>query len=125
MNGSEDADPSATTDRDLLARVSAGDTTALGVLYDRHGPAAFGLALRIVRDRSVAEDVVQEAFLGAWRTAGRHDARRAEVRTWIMAIVSLRASLACDAAERALDRDRVNSTGDMGGVALPEMQPGH
>lgn len=70
-----------------MVRIAGGDATALGVLYDRHGPSAFGLALRIVRDRSLAEDVVQEAFLGAWRNAGRYDATRAEVRTWIMAIV--------------------------------------
>ncbi len=87
MSGSDDADRTAAADRDLVARIGAGDAEALGFLYDRHGAAAFGLALRIVRDRSLAEDAVQDAFLGVWRNAGRYDASRAEVRTWIMAIV--------------------------------------
>ncbi len=87
MSSWEDADLTQVADRDLMARLATGDARALGFVYDRHGSAAFGLALRIVRDRSHAEDVVQEAFLGVWRNAGRYDGSRAEVRTWIMAIV--------------------------------------
>ena len=49
--------------------------------------AALGLALQIVRDPALAEDAVQEAFLGVWRSAGKYDGSRAQVRTWIMAIV--------------------------------------
>ena len=74
-------------DVDLISLVSADDPAGLSGLYDRHGPAAFGLALRITRDPSLAEDVVQDAFLGVWRNAQRYDATRGGVRTWIMAIV--------------------------------------
>lgn len=87
MIRSEDADPAVVADRDLIARMAAGDAMALGVLYDRHGGAAFGHALRILRDRSLAEAAVQEAFLGAWRNAGRYDASGPGVRTWLLVIV--------------------------------------
>ena len=87
MSGMGNVDLTALADRDLMARMVAGDAAALGTLYDRHGRAALGLALQIIRDHPLAEDAVQEAFLGVWRSAGRFDGSRAEVRTWIMAIV--------------------------------------
>lgn len=75
----------------LIAGIAANDLAALAALYDRYRSAAFGLAVRITRDRSLAEDVVQEAFLGVWRGAARYDARRGGSRTWILTIVHHRA----------------------------------
>ena len=75
----------------LISSIAANDLTALAALYDRYRAAAFGLAVRITRDHSLAEDVVQDAFLGVWRSAPRYDARRGGCRTWIMTIVHHRA----------------------------------
>ena len=75
----------------VLARVASADLDALGLLYDRYASIAFGLAVRMTGDRSLAEDVVQEAFLGAWRHADRYAAQRGSVRTWLLAIVHHRA----------------------------------
>lgn len=75
------------SDLDLIRLVAALDPAALGAVYDRHCSAAYGLALRITRDPSLAEDVVQDAFMGVWRNARRYDPARGGVRTWIMAIV--------------------------------------
>ena len=52
---------------------------------------AFSIAYRITGDRAAAEDVVQEAFLGAWRNAGRYVDARGSVRTWLLSIVHHRA----------------------------------
>jgi RNA polymerase sigma-70 factor (ECF subfamily) len=52
---------------------------------------AFSIAYRITGDRSAAEDVVQDAFLGAWRNAGRYAGARGSVRTWLLSIVHHRA----------------------------------
>jgi RNA polymerase sigma-70 factor (ECF subfamily) len=52
---------------------------------------AYSIALRITTDPGTAEDVVQEAFLGAWRNAGRYAESRATVKTWLLAIVHHRA----------------------------------
>ena len=79
------------TDEAVLARAAAGDETALGELYDRFGGVAYGLALRVLRDRSLAEDAVQEAFLAVWRQAGRYSAGRGSARTWILTLVHRRA----------------------------------
>src|SRR4051795_12164964 len=79
------------SDEAVLALVARSDETALAELYDRFGRVAYGLALRILRDPSLAEDAVQEAFLAVWRTAGRFDAERAKASTWVLTIVHRRA----------------------------------
>ncbi len=77
----------AVDDAQLLERCAAGDEAALGILYDRFGRTAFALSFRIVRDRELAEDAVQESFLAAWRRASSFDPARAKVSTWLFTIV--------------------------------------
>ncbi len=79
------------TDAQLMWRLRAGDEGALGELYDRHASLAFGLALRIVRDRAAAEEVVQDSFLTLWRQAAHYAPDRATCRSWICTIVRSRA----------------------------------
>ncbi|HET7676600.1 MAG TPA: sigma-70 family RNA polymerase sigma factor [Candidatus Limnocylindrales bacterium] len=88
--GSETPAPEP-ADADLLAMAAAHDATALTRLYERYRTVAYSLALRITGDAGLAEDVIQEAFLGVWRNAGRYAAARGSVRTWLMAIVHHRA----------------------------------
>jgi len=68
------------SDEALVALVARGDESALAELYDRCGRMAYGLAFRIVRDDRLAEDAVQEAFMGVWRTAAAFSAERAKKR---------------------------------------------
>ena len=75
----------------MLEAVGRGDDDALGVLYDRFGRLAFRLAFRILRDRALAEDAVQEAFLAVWRSADAYKRERAKPSTWILTVVHRRA----------------------------------
>jgi RNA polymerase sigma-70 factor (ECF subfamily) len=75
----------------LLKRVAQGDAQALGEFYDLFAGLVHGLALRILRDRSDAEDVVQEVFVQAWRQAARFDATRGTPEAWICTITRSRA----------------------------------
>jgi RNA polymerase sigma-70 factor (ECF subfamily) len=68
-----------------------GRLDALDRLYDRYRTMAFSIALRITNDATLAEDVVQDAFLGAWRNASRYAEDRGSVRTWLLSIVHHRA----------------------------------
>jgi RNA polymerase sigma factor (sigma-70 family) len=79
------------TDEELLAAISTGDERALADLYDRFGRVAYGLALRIIRDPTLAQDAVQDAFLGAWRTAASFDPGRGNAQTWLLTLVHRRA----------------------------------
>jgi RNA polymerase sigma-70 factor (ECF subfamily) len=79
------------TDRAWMDRLAGGDLGALDLLYEQYGAMAFSIAYRITGDRSAAEDVVQDAFLGAWRNAGRYAGARGSVRTRLLSIVHHRA----------------------------------
>jgi RNA polymerase sigma-70 factor (ECF subfamily) len=75
----------------LLRRLAAGDQKALGEFYDLFASLANGLALRILRDTSDAEDVVQESFVQVWRQASRYDPRRGSPQAWLCTIARTRA----------------------------------
>jgi RNA polymerase sigma-70 factor, ECF subfamily len=73
-------------DRDLGRRLKDRDATVVGELYDRYGRIAFTLILRIVRDRAVAEDLVQECFLRVWTRSQGFDADRGALGPWILTV---------------------------------------
>jgi RNA polymerase sigma-70 factor, ECF subfamily len=78
-------------DEDLMQLVQRAEPAAFELVYDRHADAAFSLAYRMCGTRTLAEDVVQEAFLSIWRSGARYDRRRGSVRTWILGITHHRA----------------------------------
>lgn len=73
----------AEIDAELVASIARGDRGALSSLYDRHSGVLLGLAMRIVRDRREAEDLLHDVFLEAWRSAKDFDPKRGRVRTWL------------------------------------------
>lgn len=77
--------------RHLLARTALGDRAAFRRLYDATAPSLFGVALRIVRRRDRAEEVLQDAFVNAWHRAGSYQAALSQPMTWLTAIVRNRA----------------------------------
>ena len=79
-------DPLAATDGDLLQRVGTGDRDAFEALYRRYARSVFGLALRRLGDRGIAEDAVQEAFASVWRSAGTYRADRGPGAPWLYTV---------------------------------------
>lgn len=75
------------SDAELAARIAKRDRDAFEQLYDRYAARAFGLAIRLLGDRSAAEDVVQEAFWRVWRAAQSYDPKRASLSAWVLSIV--------------------------------------
>jgi RNA polymerase sigma-70 factor (ECF subfamily) len=78
-------------DLELLRRVRLGDESALEALYARYGGLLYTLALRIVGDRELAREVVQDTFLRSWSGHETYDAQRGRVPWWLMAIARNRA----------------------------------
>jgi len=75
------------TDVELLGRIASGDVDAVAELYDRHASMLLGLALRIVRDRAEAEDVIHDAFVAVGDRAGQYVVERGAVGAWLVTLV--------------------------------------
>lgn len=107
------------SDEALTALVARQDDEAFAELYDRLGRTAYGLALRVLRDESLAEDAVQEAFLVVWRTAARFVPERAKASTWVLTLVHRRA---VDLVRRQERRraEPLDSAPHLGGEAADE-----
>lgn len=104
------------SDEALVALVARGDESALAELYDRVSRIAYGLALRVLRDERLAEDAVQEGFLGVWRTAAAFRAERAKASTWILTLVHRRAVDLVRREERRRAEPLTDEVGDLGTV---------
>lgn len=117
---SDDSPPDlAPTDAALVARVARGDQQAFGLLYDRFGALAYGLARAMVREAADADDVVAEAFAQLWRTADRYDAARGSVAAWVTTVTRTRALDHLRAARRRLQAAERAAGDDAEGIALP------
>jgi len=83
--------PAARTERrlddsTLLERIAEGDRAAFETLYHRFARSLFGLALRMLRDRTRAEDAVQETFAAVWRSARSYRPERGPAAPWLYAV---------------------------------------
>ena len=75
----------------LAARLRDGDPDALADIYREYGATTFGYLVRVLRDRTAAEDVQQQVYTEVWRRAGEYDPERAGLLTWTMTITRSRA----------------------------------
>jgi RNA polymerase sigma-70 factor (ECF subfamily) len=89
---------------ELLERLAQTDKSALAELYDLSSSAVFGLVLRIVGDRSDAEEVTLDVYMQVWKQAERYDSSRGRVLSWLLTI----------ARSRAIDRLRSKAAKDRG-----------
>lgn len=78
-------------DSRLLARLVTGDDAALGEVYDEYGRYVYGLALRVLRDPRIAEDVAQEVFVSLWERPQGYDAARGTLRAYLGVVAHRRA----------------------------------
>lgn len=102
----------ATSDEVLIGRIAQGDRLAMQVLFARHHVRVFRFVLRLVRNESVAEDLISEVFLDVWRQAGRFEGRSA-VSTWLLAIARFKALSALRRKpDEALDDEAVEAIED-------------
>ena len=98
----------AVDDRDSLAGAliscGRGDQAAFSMLYDQLAPYVYGVILRVVRDRSQAEEVTQEVFVELWRIAPRFDGEKGTVKAWASTVAHRRAVDRVRSEQSARDR---------------------
>jgi len=99
-------------ERAVIGRLQRRDPQALAELYDRYGRAAYSLVLRVVRDKAIAEDLVQETFLRVWNRVDSIDPEKGSIGPWLLAI----------ARNRAIDYLRSSAGG--GPSVKPHSPPG-
>jgi RNA polymerase sigma-70 factor, ECF subfamily len=101
-----DTSPVAETDLELVRRVAARDPSAFEELYRRYGAPGYGLALRVLRESPLAEDVVHEAFMAIWSAPEAYDPARGAFRTFFLSLVHHRAVDTVRRETRLRERDR-------------------
>src|SRR5262245_37610092 len=110
-------------DGDLIRRMASKDADALAAFYDRYNRVAFGLILRIVGNRSDAEDVLVDVFWQVWQQSPRYDSSRGKPIAWLLTIARTRA-IDC---LRSSNRQPVESSGGAGenpeGLRNPSPEP--
>src|SRR3990170_1994057 len=100
-----------------MAGILAGDQSALGVLYDRHADAVFRLSYRLLGDRGLAEEVLQETILAVWNRAELYDPRIASLPAWLMTIARNRSVDRLRARGRRPALLSLRAAGGAGGAA--------
>jgi len=98
-------------ERALIGRLQRRDPQALTELYDRYGRMAYSLVLRVVRDKTIAEDLVQETFLRVWNRVHSMDPEKGNIGPWLLAI----------ARNRAIDYLRSSAGRERNAVELDEI----
>ena len=73
-------------DAALAGLIAGGDPDALAVLYQRHGAVCYRLARQVTASDALAEDAVQEAFLGLWRSPAAYEPGRGSLRSWLLGL---------------------------------------
>jgi RNA polymerase sigma-70 factor (ECF subfamily) len=105
------------SDPGLMARVVLGDEDAFAALYDRYAAAVFGAAVRLLGDRNVAEEVVQETYLALWNRADRFNPAAGSLVGWLLTIARNRSVDRLRAAGR---RPALVSIGGQSGDDMPD-----
>jgi RNA polymerase sigma-70 factor (ECF subfamily) len=100
--------PSIEDDASLLSQVQGGNEQAMAALFDRYSKVVYSVALRVLRDPSAAEDVLQEIFMQIWRTPNSFIATRGSLGGWL-AVVSRNRSI--DALRRKRPTEQVDDLG--------------
>ena len=98
---------------ELLHRAGRGDESAFAALYDATAARVFGLALRVVRDPGMAEEVAQEAMVEVWRTSARFDPARGSEVNWLLTITHRRAVDRVRSEQAGADRERRVATDEV------------
>lgn len=79
------------SDEELVARISARDEGAFELLYRRYGDLVYSVALRVLADPALAQDVAQEVFLRVWRSPSSYDGTRGRFANWLASVTRNRA----------------------------------
>ena len=94
---------------DLIIQLKAKRKHAFSVLYDNYAPALLGIATRIVGDKQVGEDLLQEVFVKIWRNIDTYDTSKGTLFTWMLTITR---NVSKDYLRSKLNQHRIRTAGN-------------
>ena len=110
--------PERLSDETLVAQVARADSAALEALYDRYASTVYGVALKVISDQALAEEVLQETFWRVWQSAATYQSQRGTFTSWLFRIAR---NLAIDAYRRRNVRPQTLNTVDGSESSLDEL----
>jgi RNA polymerase sigma-70 factor, ECF subfamily len=114
----EEVVPERLSDEILMTQIAQGRSDALEVLYDRYASTVLGIAYKVLSDRTLAEDILQETFWRVWKNAATYQAQRGTFTSWLFRIAR---NLAIDAYRRQNVRPQALYSADDNKPVLEEM----
>lgn len=109
MHSKDKLIPGSLSDEVLAVQAARGNSAALEALYDRYASIVLGMTIKIVGDRAVAEDVLQETFWKVWKSAETYQPERGSFASWLFRIAR---NLAIDAYRRRSTHPQTLSQGE-------------
>lgn len=91
QSGLTQVDLAEQDDQSLIKSIGSGETAALSILYDRYGRLAFSLAVNIVGDAALAEEITQDVFVQIWNKAATYNSSQGKLVTWLASVTRHRA----------------------------------
>jgi RNA polymerase sigma-70 factor (ECF subfamily) len=108
--------PAPGTGTDLAVQiglVARGDASAFDDVFEKVGPAVFGIVLRVIRDPAQSEEVTQEVLLEVWRNASKFDAGRGSAMAWVMMLAHRRAVDRVRSVQKESERERRTASAEI------------
>lgn len=110
-------------EKHIVELLREGDEKAISLLYEHYGDTLYGVALKVVKDEELAQDVVQESFVKIWKKADTYDPAKAKLFTWLFRITRNAAIDKLRSLSTKTDREIQIDVSDVYSVGVEGIQP--
>ena len=114
---------SALLEKHIIELLQERNDKAISLLYEHYGDTLYGIALKVVRDEELAQDVLQESFVKIWRKSDTYDSTKAKLFTWLFRITRNTAIDKLRSINTKSDREIQMDVSDVYNVGIESIKP--